>query len=154
MWTWISFIVFGLIITLLATALIQKTSPAQVLDSLWQKYQNPEVSSVAKLNKQELRSLVYRQDSIIQTLENALEDCRHDDGYNKAYVATETESLNLRSEPNLSSSIILRIPNKSRVSILYYDDIEYYLDGANGKWCRIRYGDQEGWVWGNYLSIP
>jgi hypothetical protein len=152
-WTWVSFIVFGLIITLLLTSLIQKKSPSEVIKNIWQKTK-PDPSLSKNMSKKDLIALVEGQDSTIFSLQAALEDCRHDDGFNKAYIATKTESLNMRSEPNLSSTIIMKIPNKSRVSILSYDDIEYYLDGANGKWCRIQYNELEGWVWGNYLNIP
>lgn len=152
-WTWISFIVFGLIIALLLTSLIQKKSPGEVLKNLWEKTKR-DTSLKQNMSKKELLTLIESQDSTIYSLRASLEDCLHDDGFNKAYIATKTESLNMRSEPNLSSSILMKIPNKSRVSVLYYDDIEYFLDGANGKWCRIQYNDAEGWVWGNYLNIP
>jgi len=135
------------------TSLIQKKSPAEVMKNLWEQAK-PDPTLHKNMSKKELVQLVEQQDSTISSLSAALDDCQHDDGFNKAYIATKTESLNMRSEPNLSSSIIMKIPNKSRVSILYYDDIEYFLDGANGKWCRIQYNETEGWVWGNYLKVP
>ena len=150
-WPWISFIVFACIIILLISSLVKKERPDKILLGVFEKKETPTQNK--NLSKRELQALVASQDSIIQQLTVELEDCWHDDGFNKAYVNTITESLNMRSEPTLSSEIIIKIPNKSRVSILVWDDVEYHLDGSDGKWCRVKYDQYEGWVWGNYLEI-
>jgi len=58
----------------------------------------------------------------------------------------------MRSEASLEGDIIIRIPTGSEVSILYYDERELLLDGAIGQWCKVKYADKEGWVWGNYID--
>jgi len=152
-WPWISFIVFGLIIALLVSSVIKNERPDKILADLFSKKEKMKSTDASKLGKKELRNLLSKQDSLIEQLSAELEDCRHDDGFNKAYINTVSESLNLRSEPSLSSDILVKIPNRSRVSIIEWDDVEYYLEGSNGKWCRIKYVEYEGWVWGNYLEI-
>lgn len=150
-WTWISFIVFALIITLLASALIRKESPAEVLRSLYERYTSS-MSEVDRMSKKKLRSVVKEQRATIDSLALALESFQQKNVSKTAYISTQSESLNMREEPSLSSSVIMKIPNRSKVTILHCDNTEYYLDGANGVWCRISFDDMDGWVWGNYLD--
>jgi len=129
---------------------ISKQSPASVVKSLWAS-DMPE-DDLRRLNKEELISQIEENQKAISDLETELADCKNDDGFTKGLIETNSPTLNLRSAPSLESEIILKIPTRSKVSILYYDERELLLDGAMGQWCRVKYTDQEGWVWGNYVT--
>ncbi len=148
-WSWLSFIIFGVIIALLGYSVVVKKSPAAVLSSLFSS--DLPADDLRRLNKDELIQQVEEYQGAIANLENQLADCQNDDGYTKGIIETSSPTLNLRSEPSLESDIILKIPTKSKVSILFYDDRELVLDGAKGQWCRVIYAEHEGWVWGNYV---
>lgn len=149
-WSWISFILFGAIISLLGYAVISKKSPSEVLNSLWSS--DVSADDISRLSKKELIAKIEDMNLKVDELTSQLEECKNDDGYNKGIVETTSPTLNLRSEPSLESEIILRIPTQSKVSIMYYDERRLLLDGAMGQWCRIKYAEQEGWVWGNYVK--
>lgn len=53
-----------------------------------------------------------------------------------------TANVNMRSEPNTSSSVITTIPKGSRVVAL----------GHRGAWRSVRYGRRVGWVSSRYVS--
>lgn len=150
-WPWISFVVFSLVLLLLGTSILKKKSPAEVLKSLFKSDLPPD--DPRSFNKKELIALLSERDQEIETLQEKLKECLLDDGFKKATISTSSNTLNMRSEPSLSSSVIIKIPNGSEVSILFFDQRELLLDGAMGQWCKIRYAENEGWVWGNYLSV-
>ena len=110
-------------------------------------------TGIEGMDKNELRALVYAQRDTIHLLLNELKALNEDDGLSKAIINVNTSSLNMRQEPSLESEVLIRIPNGSRVSILYFDEEQLFLEGAMGQWCKIKYADQEGWVWGNYLQL-
>ena len=149
-WPWVSFVVFGLVATLLGYSVIKKESPAAVLKSIFAS--DLAEDDVRRLSKTELVRLAEEQSLKIVELEGALQSCQAGDGYQKGIIKTSSASLNLRSEASLESDILIKIPVGSQVSIVYYDDRELFLDGAMGRWCRIKYADQEGWAWGNYVE--
>jgi hypothetical protein len=150
-WTWISFIVFGLIISLLASSLYLKKSPAKVLASLFTK--DIQVDNLETYPKKDLIQIIENQNKLIDSLQVRLSGYIENFGPGRAKIDVSVEALNMRSEPSLSGDVLSRIPNGSIVGVLYFDDKEQYLDGATGKWCRIKYIGQEGWVWGNYLIL-
>ena len=90
----------------------------------------------------------------IESLQSRLDDCLTQNEFKKAYVNVNNNTLNMRDKPDLVSNIILQIPNRCEVSILFFDKERFVMDGKFGRWCKIRYAGQEGWVWGNYLNIP
>ena len=130
--------------------MISKKSPSQVLNSLWRS--DVPADDISRLSKKELIAKIEDMNLKVDELTSQLEECENDDGYKKGIIETSSPTLNLRSEPTLESEIILRIPTQSKVSIMYYDERRLLLDGAMGQWCRIKYADQEGWVWGNYVK--
>jgi len=68
------------------------------------------------------------------------------------YVSTnEGSNLRLRDGPSLSSSIIISIPDKSKVLIIEYSDKIDLVDGQSGNWYKIKYNDKTGWAWGNFI---
>jgi hypothetical protein len=104
-------------------------------------------------SREELKEIILLKESQIDSLASALEVLRNKSPYRTAIVKTTATSLNLRSEPNLSSDVVIKIPDSSAVKILYFDEEILVLDGVTGQWCKIKYADKEGWVWGNYLEI-
>lgn len=107
---------------------------------------------IRRLTKTELVALVEEKEATLVALNEELNQCKTGDGFQKGIINTSSATLNMRSEASLESEIVIRIPTGSKVSILYFDERQLFLDGAMGQWCRIKYADQEGWVWGNYLD--
>jgi len=104
-------------------------------------------------NRDELTKEIVLKDVKIDSLRQAIQRMENASPYRTATVNTTATSLNLRAEPNLSSEVVIKIPDSSYVKILYYDEEVLFLDGEEGKWCKIKYADKEGWVWGNYLQL-
>jgi len=68
------------------------------------------------------------------------------------YVSTlEGSNLRMRDGPSLDSTIIISIPDKSKVSIIEYADTVDVIDRQSGNWYKVKYADKTGWVWGNYI---
>ena len=104
-------------------------------------------------SRAELKTIILATEFKVDSLSSALEELKNKRPYRTAIVKTTANSLNLRSQPNLSSEVVIKIPDSSAVKILYFDEEVLVLDGETGKWCKIKYADKEGWVWGNYLEI-
>lgn len=104
-------------------------------------------------NKAELKSIIDEKTILIDSLANTIEELQNKSPYRTAIVNTTANELNLRSQPNLSSDVVIKIPDSSAVKILYFDEEVLVLEGETGKWCKIKYADKEGWVWGNYLIL-
>jgi len=104
-------------------------------------------------NKAELKVIINQKTSQVDSLTNKIEELQNKSPYRTAIVNTTANELNLRAQPNLSSDVVIKIPDSSAVKILYFDEEVLVLDGETGKWCKIRYADKEGWVWGNYLLL-
>lgn len=104
-------------------------------------------------NKAELQAVIDQKSDSVDSLYNLLEELRNKSPYRTAIVNTTANSLNLRSSPNLSSDVVIKIPDSSAVKVLYFDEEVLVLEGETGKWCKIKYADKEGWVWGNYLEL-
>ena len=104
-------------------------------------------------SRAQLKSTIKNKELSIDSLLSVVEELENRSPYRTAIVKTEANSLNLRAEPNLSSDVVIKIPDSSAVEILYYDEEILVLDGETGKWCKVKYADKEGWVWGNYLEI-
>ncbi len=108
---------------------------------------------VSNPNKAELKVIIDQKSYLIDSLSNTIEELQDKSPYRTAIVNTTANELNLRSQPNLSSEVVIKIPDSSAVKILYFDEEVLVLEGETGKWCKIRYADKEGWVWGNYLLL-
>lgn len=61
----------------------------------------------------------------------------------KAYVSTQSGSLNLRRQPSLNSGVITAIPQHASVTVTAYGQ----------EWCAVRYGMHEGFVLTRYLRF-
>jgi Uncharacterized protein with a bacterial SH3 domain homologue len=148
-WPWISFIVFLFVASLLGYSIYKKESPTKVLSDLIDGGQ----TGIASMSRSELRSLAVLQRDSLSTLKSDLYQCQNNNGLRRAIITVSASTLNMRADPSLSGEIILRIPTGSSVNILYYDERKLFLEGSMGQWCRIRYADKEGWVWGNYIEL-
>ncbi len=104
-------------------------------------------------NREELKSIILTKELQVDSLSAVLDELKNKNPYRTAIVKTTANSLNLRAEPSLSSEVVIKIPDSSAVKILYFDEEVLVLDGETGQWCKVKYADKEGWVWGNYLVI-
>lgn len=146
----IGYVLSSLIILLLVVSLITNQSPSAVLKSIWGDMSGY-TEDPMKMNKKTLRSYVVKQNKMIDSLSTALDECMAKKGQ-KGIVQVNAPTLNMRSEPSLSSEIVLKIPNGTEIIINYYDTERYYLDGIQGRWCNITHADNTGWVWGPYIK--
>lgn len=104
-------------------------------------------------SRAELKAVIISKEFQIDSLASVVDELKNKSPYRTAIVKTTANSLNLRALPNLSSDVVVKIPDSSAVKILYYDEEVLVLDGETGKWCKVKYADKEGWVWGNYLEL-
>lgn len=142
------FIIFGLLAAWLIASIVFAKSPIDLVRN--------SVSTIGdKVGKvgdvKHSPSIAAEKDSIINKLENDLAICRGEKSFHKAMVMIDSKHLNMRADPSLNASVVMQIPAESMVDIYYYDTKTYYLEGIAGNWAKIRYADQEGWVWGNFL---
>jgi len=146
---WSGLVLSILVISLLLVSLFTNQSPSTVLKGMWGDMSGF-TDDPMKMNKRTLRSYVINQDILIDSLQTALEDCIIKKGQ-KGLVEVNAPTLNMRSQPSLSSNIVLKIPNETEVIVNYYDTERYYLDGVQGQWCNITHAGKTGWVWGPYI---
>ena len=105
------------------------------------------------MSNSELQQLVIYLKSERDSLKGVVNYYKQRFGHTTATVSVDNTTLNMRSKPNLRSQVVLKVPNRSSVTVLEYDIQETYIDGSKGRWCRINYAGTIGWVWGNYLII-
>jgi hypothetical protein len=60
-------------------------------------------------------------------------------------------NLNIRSEPSDKATIINKVPNGEKVTILGEDGKIVTVNGEKGKWLKIEYAGKVGWAWGNFI---
>lgn len=70
---------------------------------------------------------------------------------NKQYVSA-VGGLKMRDMPNKDGKAIALIPQGSEVVVLEETGQEEEVSGRRGKWAKIRYGSQEGFVFGGFLA--
>lgn len=70
------------------------------------------------------------------------------EGYGKGKAFTTKVNLNLRSEPNTSSKVLLTIPKGKKC--YYYG---YYRMVNNVVWFRVSYGGKEGYIYGYKYKV-
>ena len=141
---WAYIIVFGVLAIWLITSIVAQKSPTEVLGSFFSKIPNPKA--------QDQERLLAEKNAIIDSLQAELNKLQGQGTYKRGMVIVDSETMNLRSEPSLVSSVVMRIPSNSEVEVMYYDTKTFYLNGKAGKWCRIRYAGTEGWAWGNFIE--
>ena len=134
---------FLLIVLWFIISIVNNRNPLSVLQGGLSKISNDESS--------QLLEQIAQKDSLIAELKSKLANYEGANINRRALVIIDSETLNMRSGPSLSSNIITKIPANSEVQLLYYDVNTFYIDAEAGKWARIKYGGNDGWVWGNYL---
>lgn len=143
------YVLFGLILVWLLLSLIKGVPPLKLFAKA-----DGEIETLEKnYSKKQLKQFILDRDSTILSLQSKLDDCMGENDHRKAIINVESETLNLRNKPSLTSDIVLQIPDSSEVQILYFDTEKYILNDSIGKWCKIIYAGEEGWVWGNFLHI-
>ncbi len=140
---WLYLIVFSVIVIWFVISIIQQRNPLDILQSGYAK--------ISYEQSNNLEQQLAEKDSIITELQNKLAVYEGSNINRRALVIINSESLNMRAGPTLSSNIIIKIPANAEVQLLYYDSKTFYINNEAGKWARIKYGDVEGWVWGNFL---
>lgn len=147
---WIIPTILGLALLVLIGSSMRGKSPTEFLSDAY--YWVIGTDSPDK-SRAELKSIILSKEFTVDSLANVIEELKNKSPYRTAIVKTTANSLNLRAEPNLSSDVVIKIPDSSAVKILYFDEKVLVLEGEAGKWCKIKYADKEGWVWGNYLEL-
>lgn len=148
---WVYMGVFGLVSIWLLSSIFFQKSPMELIKSISSKTKQiaPE-STIVPYDSLVIR--LDRKEREIGVLNKKLEICKGEKNFKKALIDIESNNVNMRSAPSLSGDIVLKIPDSSIVQIQYYDTEKYILDGKFGRWCRIIYANEEGWVWGNFLK--
>jgi len=148
---WIYFALFGLITVWLLSSIFFQKSPVALLKSISSKTKQiiPE-STIVPYDSLVIR--LNRKEQELSAITKKLEICKGEKNFKKALIDIESNNVNMRAKPSLSSDIVLKIPDSSVVQIQYYDTEKFILDGKYGRWCRIIYANEEGWVWGNFLK--
>jgi uncharacterized protein YgiM (DUF1202 family) len=148
--SWIYFGIFAIITLWLLSSIYFKKSPTKILQNWGQETDT--VKNTEPLTCDSLLSKIELQDLEIQQLRRSLSDCVQNQSFPSAMINIDNSVVNMRSEPSLNSDILLKLKDSSEVKILYYDTESFFLEGKEGKWCKIRYANKEGWVWGNFLE--
>ena len=143
---WILYAILFVTTAWLLTSIYFEKSPMELFNSEEGEIQQPKID-IDKLQQDNVA-----QAKKIQELETRLAELDHEAQFPIAIINIESSYVNMREEPTLSSNIIAKLPDSTSVKIIYYDTETFVLEGKNGKWCRIKYADKEGWVWGNYLE--
>jgi len=142
---WLLYAIFGLITTWLLASVYFKKRPKDLFDK-----ENP--SKVPAVNVEKLLVDNAAYTAQIHKMEKELKKCRGNQGYPPARVNIKSSYVNMRDDASLTSSVIAKLADSTLVRIMYYGTETFFLEGKQGKWCRIQYADKEGWVWGNFLE--
>ena len=70
---------------------------------------------------------------------------------NTAYVSASS-GLVMRSGPGTKQTRIMSIPPGKPVEVLDANGPEEQIEGKKAHWTKVRYANQEGWVFGGFLS--
>lgn len=71
---------------------------------------------------------------------------------NDSAMITSENGLHFREKPDAKSSIICTIPEKGIVEVLYDEGPVATINGTEGRWRHVQFGEEKGWVFGPYLS--
>lgn len=71
--------------------------------------------------------------------------------YKYKWIAGE-DGLKLRSQPDNSSDEIIIIPKGEKVIFLKEAEGEIIINNYIGKWSKVKWNDNQGWVFGGYLA--
>lgn len=71
--------------------------------------------------------------------------------YQQTMYVQASGGLRMRNAPNIKASRLTTIPNGAKISVLKEYGRTIELSGKRGKWVKITYHGQEGWVFGGFL---
>lgn len=72
--------------------------------------------------------------------------------FSRGVIQTEKGSnVNMRDLPTVDAEFIIKVPSGAEVIIFRYGE-EAELNGEKGRWCRIGYNGEAGWIWGKYVK--
>jgi uncharacterized protein YgiM (DUF1202 family) len=63
------------------------------------------------------------------------------------------ENVNLRNLPSLNSDIIDQIRKDEIVTIIGFSKAIETIEGVDGYWVNVFYGDKKGWIFSNYINL-
>lgn len=132
----------------LLTSIVVSKDPISTISDL---FSSNDESLQAIISYDTLYAQHQRQSDSISILTEELAICNGQKQYKRAMIDIESSTVNMRSKASLNSEIIMQIPNRSIVQVLYYDTERFVLNQKYGKWCRISYAGTEGWIWGNFI---
>jgi hypothetical protein len=66
-------------------------------------------------------------------------------------TVTSGPGLRMRDKPDISGKIITTIPDKEIVDVLEEKGATLTISGATGRWCKVKWYDNTGWVFGGFL---
>jgi hypothetical protein len=130
-------------------SIIKQKDPSTLLKSGLATLQGDTINRY--MGVEDYKFLIAQKDSIILSLNDKIDELETS-AYGIAIVDVDSPTLNMRSKPSLISGIVFKIPNGAAVEVQYYDTEKLILNGKQGQWCKIKYADLEGWVWGNFLQ--
>lgn len=104
------------------------------------------------LNQHQWKQRIAEKDSLITSMSSELLACQTAQPYPEGKVVFDGQSVNLRKEADLNSEIITQIPAEAIVYIVSYDERILFLADKQGQWCKVKYDNQVGWVWGNFIQ--
>lgn len=141
--------IFFLILLFLSS--LADRSPLRTISSIGELFsKNPD--PVAHYSRDQLLAVVRKKETEIDSLNHVIEGFKVVQENDHARVEIDSEELNVRSAPSINSNVIFKIPDSTIVEILLFDSETFVVAGKSGSWCKIQYGGEKGWVWGNYLQ--
>ena len=146
-----SLVVLSIIFAWLIASIFSGKNPIQYANDLFTR--DPNISQVEKMNKKELRKFIRQIELQYDSVSTELKECQKQIMNRKALIQVEHDFLNMRAAPSLDAEILVKIPNGKEVDVIQIDPKTYFLENRAGRWVQIKYKDQEGWVWGNYLKL-
>ena len=100
-----------------------------------------------------LKREIIEKDYVIDSLEQIAQKFENTFSTQIAEFKDKQGIINMRSLPDINSDVIIKIAANEKVEILYYDTELKTIQGENGRWVKVRYLDNEGWVWSGLLSV-
>jgi curved DNA-binding protein CbpA len=62
------------------------------------------------------------------------------------------KGLNMRSEPNYNSNVLLTIPNNEQVTLISTEGPSDTISGKTSNWLKVEYNGERGWIWGGFTN--
>lgn len=146
----ITFSAIFMLIWLLLSSLADR-SPIRTVSSIGQLF-SPDPEPEINYGRNELLSSIRQRDRQIDSLHEVIKSFSVIKQNDKAMVMIDSDELNARSAPSISSKILFKLRDSTLVDILLFDSETYSIGGKSGNWCKIEFGGEQGWVWGNYLQ--